>query len=140
MHTAGPLPLDPVPASPALARRWVTRALDGIGCAALSEVVALLVSEVVTNALLHARTPLEVDVRPHGDGVRVEVRDGSPAGPRRKRHSLEGTTGRGLCLVERLADDWGWRPESGGKVVWFDVSQARDPWADLDADDLLAAL
>ncbi|MGA5194234.1 ATP-binding protein [Streptomyces exfoliatus] len=97
------------------------------------EDVLLLVSEVVTNACLHAGGPEELVLR-HGNGwLRVEVADTSPEHPRVQRSrspSLPG--GHGLMVLDRLAGDWGSEdrgPGAVGKVVWLEVSRtSRPPW------------
>jgi anti-sigma regulatory factor (Ser/Thr protein kinase) len=115
------LALRPVPASAGIARRFVSSTLRGWGCDALVETAVLLVSEVVTNAVLHARSDLEVSVRLVDDEVRVEVTDGSPAEPQRRTAGQTATTGRGLALVEACARRWGVAERPGGKAVWFDL-------------------
>jgi anti-sigma regulatory factor (Ser/Thr protein kinase) len=137
MPRSAPVVLDPVPTSPAAARRWLRARLDALGRPQLADVALLLVSEAVTNAVLHARTAIEVDVQPLGNGIRVEVRDGSPRPPSRRRHSEAATTGRGLALVASLADDWGWSQQPAGKVVWFELHQSRSSWP---ADDATTAV
>ncbi|MEU8529268.1 ATP-binding protein [Streptomyces sp. NPDC048629] len=87
--------------------------------------VLLLVSEVVTNACLHAGGPEEIVLR-HRDGVlRVEVADPSPEHPRRggpRPSSLPG--GHGVMVLDRLAGRWGSRTREtgGGKVVWLEIA------------------
>src|SRR3954464_8884059 len=88
------------------ARRFVVAALDEWELVELSDTVALLTSEVVTNAVLHARTDLTVKVSRVDGGVRVSVTDGSVRGPIRRRQSHEATTGRGIELLDMLASDW----------------------------------
>ncbi len=101
-------------------RRWVVQRVRELGLDDLEDTVALLTSEVITNAVLHAGTPAEVTVRTEGAGVRVEVADGSAAPPvRRLGYSRTATTGRGCLLLDRLATRWGWTPLSDGKVTWF---------------------
>jgi len=91
------------------AQRWVTQQLRALDVPDLDGDVALLTSEVVTNAVLHAGTPLQVSLHRDGDGVRVEVEDGSPVPPsRRLAHSRTATTGRGSRLLDQLASRWGW--------------------------------
>lgn len=103
-------------------RRWVVLRVRELGLVDLEETVALLTSEVITNALLHAGTPSRVSVRTEGSGVRVEVFDGSTTPPlRRLGYSRTATTGRGLQLLDRLAARWGWSPLADGKVTWFVV-------------------
>ncbi|WP_308368826.1 ATP-binding protein [Streptomyces sp. ISL-36] len=93
--------------------------------------VLLLVSEVVTNACLHAGGPEELVLR-HRDGhLRVEVSDPNPEQPRRRQPraaSMPG--GHGLMVLDRLAGGWGSEPRHGGKVVWLEISRpSRPPWS-----------
>ncbi len=109
-----------------------------------ADTAVLLASEIVTNAVLHANTPVSVTVTV-GAGVLVEVIDGSPLLPRPRRHDVESVTGRGLELVELLATRYGTRALSGGgKGVWFTVGETPAPgdagWSEPLADDLCAVL
>ncbi len=80
----------------------------------------LLVSELATNAILHARSPVAILLQTNPTGVRVTVCDNNPVYPRVRRFSTEATTGRGVRLLESLANTWGVQPRSeGGKCVWF---------------------
>lgn len=120
--TAAEIVLPPGSASaPRTARWWVAGRLKELGLEPLADAVLLLTSEIVTNALIHAGTEMRVRLRPSGAGVRVEVRDGSGVPPVRHRYSLRSTTGRGLGLLDSLADEWGWAPDGTGKTVWFRV-------------------
>lgn len=113
------------PASPGLAREFVLGALEREGKPALGEVASLLVSELVTNAYLHARSEVEVQIECHGDDVEVAVSDASPRPPRVIRSRGDGTaTGRGLQLVDALAAEWGAETGSNGKTVWFHLAKA----------------
>lgn len=87
------------------------------------DVAVLLVSELVTNAILHGRGPLELRARPSGSALRVEVHDADPRTPPTLSADLEPTDdgGRGLHLVDILADRWGWAESADGKVVWFEL-------------------
>lgn len=118
------------------ARRWVSGCLAALGLDRLADAVELLTAEVVTNALLHAGTPLRVRVRPEGSGVHVEVHDGSPVPPHRQHFSATATTGRGIGLLDDLADEWGVRQEPDGKTVWFQVLRPRDTWTVFDLEGL----
>jgi anti-sigma regulatory factor (Ser/Thr protein kinase) len=114
--------LPPDPTSAGAARRFVTTALHQLGQDRLSELAELLVSELVTNAVLHARTTITLQVQEAGGGVRVRVADASHRGPRQRDYSDEATTGRGLTLVEALASAWGTEPTERGKTVWFELN------------------
>lgn len=85
----------------------------------LVETAVLLVSEVVTNALLHAGTPIDVAARLDEDGLHVEVGDGSLHLPVRRRYASTAGTGRGLLMLEQLVDEWGVSRHQRGKTVWF---------------------
>jgi anti-sigma regulatory factor (Ser/Thr protein kinase) len=83
---------------------------------------ALLLSELVTNALLHGRPPLELVARDEGGRLRVEVYDGAPdAVPVLRWVREDAVNGRGLQLVDRLASRWGWGESVDGKYVWFEL-------------------
>lgn len=86
--------------------------------------VQLLVSEVVTNALVHAGTTISVAVSVQGTTVRVEVSDGAAHLPVRRDYAALAGTGRGLQLVEELADRWGVQAVPEGKTVWFELGPA----------------
>ena len=125
------------PASAGQARRFVDRALDDAGMSHLSYEATLLVSELVANAILHTGTPFDVVVKPDGQHVRVEVHDGSPELPVRKRYSNMSGTGRGLLLVERMAAGWGADLTSKGKVVWFELDAQGAPAFDIMGVDAI---
>lgn len=115
--------LDPVARSVGMARRFVQDVLEGKSREAWVDAAVLVVSELVTNAVIHARTPLEVRVLITGGSiVHVEVHDCSELPPRTKHYSSRSGTGRGLLLVNALAADWGTRPTYDGKVVWADIA------------------
>jgi anti-sigma regulatory factor (Ser/Thr protein kinase) len=110
------------PASASAARRFVERTLRGWHCQDDTvEKVVLLTSELVTNAILHARDPIHVVIETTGAAVRVEVRDGAPGMPVHRKHPDDSMTGRGLTLVEAIAARWGADAEGAGKRVWFEV-------------------
>ncbi|HWE53862.1 MAG TPA: ATP-binding protein [Acidimicrobiales bacterium] len=102
------------------ARSFVTATLAAWHLERISERAVLLVSELATNAVLHARTPFRLSVR-FDDSVTVEVTDGSAEFPKVETSDRDGDRGRGLLLVSRLASDWGSRSESAGKTVWFSL-------------------
>jgi GAF domain-containing protein/anti-sigma regulatory factor (Ser/Thr protein kinase) len=114
------LRLDPVVQSTPMARHWVSAHLRGVPSEA-AECAALLTSELVTNAVLHAATPLSVTLHLMSDRIRVDVADGSSVVPSVKDYGTEAATGRGLTLFNTLASDWGVQPALGGKIVWFEL-------------------
>src|SRR4051812_2317663 len=99
--------LAPDPRSAGEARRLLSRAVRSFGCEPLEDTGTLLLSELVANSVLHAHTDIRVVVEPAEGGLRVSVSDGSQTAPRRRHYSAEATTGRGMALVETMADDWG---------------------------------
>ena len=111
--------LPPQPASVGEARRMIRELLARSDRDDLVETAVLLISEVVTNALLHAGTPIDVAARLDDDGLRVEVGDGSLHLPVRRRYATTAGTGRGLLMLEQLVDDWGVSRHQRGKTVWF---------------------
>jgi anti-sigma regulatory factor (Ser/Thr protein kinase) len=119
------LDLPPTTASVPVARRFVRARLGDAAGAADVDTAALLVSEVVTNAILHARSTVTMTVDVADDVVRITVRDGSPVQPRVHAFPPTAATGRGMLLLDRLAKRWGVEadPVTGGKVVWFEVGE-----------------
>jgi serine phosphatase RsbU (regulator of sigma subunit)/DNA-binding response OmpR family regulator/two-component sensor histidine kinase len=81
--------------------------------------VVLMVSELVTNSLVHGRPPFDLRVRRAAMEVVVEVQDRAPYRPRRRRPTETDEHGRGLQIVASLADGWGSRASGSGKCVWF---------------------
>lgn len=121
------------------ARADVVRQAKELGMAGLADDAALVVSELVTNALLHGGGCTGVDTVPIDDGVRIEVRDGSSLPPLLGRPSDESLTGRGLRLVASVSARWGADAEpGGGKVVWAEITTEKRVTTSGDADDLLA--
>lgn len=127
------LRLSPSPAAPGTARRFVRDTcqtwrllLDDQDDAAaravadeLAERAELIASELVTNALIHARTDVWLRLSVRGERLHIGVHDGGRRLLRLVGGSLEAEAGRGLLLVERLSRAWGvYRPPEGGKVVW----------------------
>lgn len=113
-------------ASASAARRFARAVLHTWRCEDLAEPTELLVSELVTNAVLHARSDVRMTLRRRLDHLRIEVSDHSAASPVRRPHSEEAVTGRGMLLVDMLATSWGVAPPpegEDGKVVWCEVGQ-----------------
>ncbi len=125
--------LDPEPASVGAARRFVRGRLVREAIAGdLVDTAVLLTSELVTNAVIHTDTAIEVRVALSPE-VRVEVQDLTARLPQRRSHGEESVTGRGLELVEALASRFGVAlSPPGGKTVWFTLggpsSEASSDW------------
>jgi anti-sigma regulatory factor (Ser/Thr protein kinase) len=93
------------------------------GCEQTVDDATLLVSELVTNAVLHARAPVDVVVRKGRNAVRVEVFDEGVGSPQLGFHEIDAVQGRGLGLVQAVAARWGVNEDrDGGKTVWFEIN------------------
>ncbi|WJD97822.1 ATP-binding protein [Streptomyces antimycoticus] len=150
----------PDPAEVSRARRWARSRLVGSGIGVdepLAETLILLISELVTNAVVHTGCPAVLRMLfpaqsmgggggANGNGggvggggapgsfvsrgpglgtVRVEVADVSDRAPRQRCADEGDTHGRGLELVDGLADRWGWQPEGSGKRIWCEIDRAK---------------
>ncbi|MCY0920303.1 MULTISPECIES: ATP-binding protein [unclassified Streptomyces] len=125
------------PAEVGRARRWARSRLAGSGIGddePLAETLILLISELVTNAVVHTGCPAVLRMLFGGPGVRVEVADASDRAPARRQAAGDDTGGRGLELVDGLADRWGWQPEGAGKRIWCEVDRAEKAAADCATD------
>jgi PAS domain S-box-containing protein len=103
------------------ARRMIRAAVDAWGAHGLADEVELAADELITNALMHTEGSAIVTLRTlRGSDrrLRVEVEDSSSALPRRREAGESGVSGRGLLLVDLLADVWGVEARGGGKAVW----------------------
>jgi PAS domain S-box-containing protein len=108
--------------SAAEARRLVRQFLKDIGRDAWLDAAELATSEVVTNAALHAHTPIEIRLTSYVDLVCVEVRDFNSTLPVQRNYDVQATTGRGMSLVAAVTHECGVHPlGESGKVVWFCV-------------------
>ena len=103
------------------ARHLTERTLRSWGCDELTDTAALLVSELVVNAVSHAGSSATLRLTLTDAVLRVEVEDASPVPPRPRVATTDDSSGRGLMLVEALADRWGVRTTPLGKVVWFEI-------------------
>ena len=111
--------LPPESASAGVARRLVKTVLGEIVRPAALDDVVLLTSELVTNAVVHAGTPVDVLVRDLHGRVQIEVFDAGPQVPVVVDEVLACNSGRGLRIVAALSEAWGAHPGRGGKTVWF---------------------
>ncbi|MEV0015239.1 ATP-binding protein [Streptomyces tendae] len=128
------LEVRPDPSEVGRARRWARSRLAGSGIRPdepLAETLVLLVSELVTNAVVHTgRSAVLRLVLPGAVGeeteeatVRLEVDDASDRAPVPRCAGGEATGGRGLALVDGLADRWGWSREGTGKRIWCELDR-----------------
>ena len=116
------LPLGPE--SPWVARRF-TRDVLGEDTSDVLDTVQLLVSELVTNAVVHAGSAPTLAIHLYDDHVHVEVLDDVPGGASRRDAAPQDESGRGVALVDALAERWGTVALGDGKIVWFDVARPR---------------
>lgn len=113
--------LTPGPAAPAQARRFVRDVLRQWNQTPVADVVTLLTSELVTNAILHAGSEVDISLCATDGIIRVEVADASPRIPEPAGYRVDAQTGRGLAVVAAQAHDWGTQRTRNGKIVWFEV-------------------
>ncbi|MDQ1401950.1 MAG: hypothetical protein QOG03_266 [Actinomycetota bacterium] len=121
MRKAYTMPADA--GSVALSRQQVVRLLraEGWGEDRVGD-VALMTSELTTNAVQHAHAPYTMTLDLTDRRLRVDVIDSSPGQPQLNLDTPPtAVRGRGLALVARLADRWGCEPVTGGKRVWFEA-------------------
>ncbi|MFF8404083.1 SpoIIE family protein phosphatase [Streptomyces sp. NPDC014846] len=103
------------------ARHMIRAAVRSWGAHDRADEVELVADELITNALMHTEGAAIVTLRAlegAGRRLRIEVEDASSALPRRREAGEDGVSGRGLLLVDRLADVWGVEARGGGKAVW----------------------
>lgn len=120
--------LNPDLQAPAIARRRITDLLRRLQRLDLIETAILLASEVVTNVVLHAGTVVEVEISFDADELTIAVSDSNPgpvAGAEPPERLQE--SGRGLTLIDALAQRWGTTHGNRGKTVWFTLSAQRTP-------------
>ncbi|MDG5806314.1 SpoIIE family protein phosphatase [Streptomyces ossamyceticus] len=111
-----------VPQAVGQARRYTRRVLRAWGIRDEADAVLLVVSELVTNALVHTDGRVRLDLTLLHDRLRVAVADTSPRTPIKPTSiGWEATGGRGILLVEAMASAWGTVPASGGKQVWAEI-------------------
>jgi anti-sigma regulatory factor (Ser/Thr protein kinase) len=113
-----PAALQSVPA----ARRFVRSALEDLANGDVVEVAVLLTSEVVTNAVVHTNSAVEVTLRRSAGALQVAVRGQSPSLPVLSPPVGLQEGGRGLLLVNEMADVWGAERTGEGKIVWFQLA------------------
>jgi Histidine kinase-like ATPase domain len=118
------LSLEPVQSAPAKARAAVDEATTAWGLAQLAFPTELITSELVSNAVQHAASPVDLLLRRTASGLCVSVRDGSPVAPvpATEPPGTGSLRGRGLFLVSSTASRWGYLIGTADKVVWAMVA------------------
>jgi PAS domain-containing protein/anti-sigma regulatory factor (Ser/Thr protein kinase) len=111
-----------VPQAVGHARRFTRRTLRAWGIDFEADAILLVVSELVTNALVHTDGRVRLDLTLFNNRMRVAVADNSPRTPIKPTSiGWEATGGRGILLVETMSAEWGTVPVSGGKQVWAEL-------------------
>jgi CheY-like chemotaxis protein/anti-sigma regulatory factor (Ser/Thr protein kinase) len=127
---AATLELGPNVSDVGLARRFLVTHCERWGCDDVLEDGQLVVSELVTNALVHAGSPCELGIAFRNGRLRIEIRDRGSGGPEVQAADSESEHGRGLLLVSALTNAWGMEPrEPAGKVVWAELWSGSRPEA-----------
>lgn len=119
-HHTQAVEFPPVAESVRHARQHVRRTLEGRVAPDLAGTVELLVSELATNAVLHASSPFSLLVGMQPPRLRVEVHDRDDELPELNDSDLTAPAGRGIHIIDTLAARWGAFPTPSGKAVWFE--------------------
>jgi anti-sigma regulatory factor (Ser/Thr protein kinase) len=109
--------------SPQRARHFLRARLIEWGMGELASSAELMVSELVTNAIVHAHSPSTVIARDDGGTLRVEVEDRGDGSCALREADAVSDGGRGLRFVDALAERWGCASTAHGKTVWFELSR-----------------
>ncbi|HEU5334299.1 MAG TPA: PAS domain S-box protein [Actinocrinis sp.] len=126
--------LSPAPKSVAAGRHFVEHTLEGWGRGELIDTACLLVSEILTNAVRHSCAPIGLRLHQTEREVTVEITDDNTHLPQRRLATADDENGRGLMLVDALADNWGTRATSTGKTVWITLTVEPDQNAAIGAE------
>ena len=119
MQAAMEVPFDLADLAPA--REGIVEQVRCWGVPGDPSILALLVGEVVANAVEHGAPPITLSVDWDGERLRIEVRDSAPALPVQRQPELGDDGGRGIWLVDRNASAWGVERVATGKCVWFEL-------------------
>lgn len=123
----GEITLSPDTAAPGHARAWLRERLDTWLLSRHVDDLQLVVSELVTNAVLHARSTVEISVSVGEGVIELSVSDTDGRAPEpRSAGEVWDEGGRGLTLVSALSDDWGVAHRSNGKQIWVRLPTPRD--------------
>ena len=116
--------LDGVPTAGETARVFLRSALHTWELDGFGDIVELLTSELVNNAVRHVGSSINLRALRHGSRIRVEVDDASRSTPIVRNPQPVETGGRGLLIVDALATEWGTDVHENGKTVWFELDVA----------------
>jgi anti-sigma regulatory factor (Ser/Thr protein kinase) len=120
------LPMDEH--APGLARRFLLETVCEVHLARVVEEAELLVSELITNGIVHGAPPVTLRLTcDAGRALRVEVADASSQPPQVRHPGVEETHGRGVELVDLLSQEWGVTPQDDGKIIWFTLTPVTTP-------------
>ncbi|WP_237108013.1 ATP-binding protein [Nonomuraea sp. MG754425] len=117
--------LPAAPETASVARRLIREALATWDLSGLADDLTMVVSEVVTNAVVHAKSAMTLSLYRQGRSVRGEVADHSPVWPTPPPAGPNEEHGRGLAIVAAYSERWGVDPAPFGKIVWFVCSVRR---------------
>lgn len=121
------LDIESTPALVAAARAFTTSTLARWELDGLGDDAVLITSELASNAVLHARTPMRLTLRSDGIGyLRIELYDENPRLPIVAPPLTGATSGRGLALLAALASAWGTQSDGDGKTVWAELGRRAD--------------
>ena len=110
--------------APRASRHFVMQTLEALEGTLLIDDVGLVVTELATNAIVHAHSPFTVTVGSSGGAVRIEVGDSSMILPSMQTPSPYAIGNRGLALIDALTSAWGVLPTNDGKIVWAHLTRA----------------
>lgn len=117
--------------APSICREFARRSGCPEHALELLDDALLLISELITNSVLHGGPPIVLAIDCDGESLRVRVRDGSSATPLAAEADGDAESGRGLSLVQLISDTWGVKPVADdhgvGKEVWFELRAQRAP-------------
>lgn len=115
----------PVPEAVSAVRRFVSGVLEDWDEDALVPDATLVISEMATNAVMHAGSAFRAYVERSGEVIRIAIEDAGSGMPESLALNGEDLNGRGVAIVEALSLRWGWDALASGKIVWAELCAAR---------------
>lgn len=130
------LRLECGPEAARIARAFVRSTLTGWELDGHVDDAVLVATELITNAVVHARTDVVLTLRSDGYRyVRIEAEDQDPSLPVRPARSVDSISGRGLTLIDALATAWGYQARRDGKTLWAQLGKGPDDAGDRVGSD-----